>query len=486
MKNFVELHDGGRIPLEELRPRVPHISFMGPTHLDVCERWVGPADLPPDLRPVYLNCIYTKSERTKQVTALLELIGAGKLRVCAVESSFVGPEFADLLGKDVRIRLREPRDHNAIDRAQFFRFAMKVCAHRLFRVFRRRRLAAKRVIRAWVDTTDSLYPTEIRSALLLIYPFQGNLKRQLRYLRLCRRENRNYSMAGIPYRFTDVARIFLRPADREVALIRGEAHAYRKCAREYLSMGVERVFTTDEFEMAGIELYRALMVNSVHCMNSSHGVGVYGPHVKYSHFRFYCEQQREFYLRRSEVDSHDFRRVLPPDAEAPPDPGSRYAPLIVYIQGNWRQTGKVYEDRLEGEAIARAKQVCASLDMPLAIKVHPQVSAAGCARLQRQFGLQVVRELDELSGHHLTFVNLMSTAYYAFLLNGPTVFVKDELLRPNYLFGEGIPCAKLEDLESELARFRDGGHWIRRLRSQIDREERRVSAKQHDAPFTET
>ena len=160
--------------------------------------------------------------------------------------------------------------------------------------------------------------------------------------------------------------------------------------------------------------------------------------------------------------------------------------MIVYIHGNWSQTGKVYEDRLEGEAVARAKQACTHLDMPFAIKVHPQVSAADCFRLKRQYGSQIVRQLDELSHRHLTFVNLTSTAYYAFLLNGPTIFVKDDLLRPSRIFGDGIHCTTTENLESELARFRDGGHWIRRLRSQIDREERRASAKQHDAPFSDT
>lgn len=480
---YVELDSGERLSLAELRQAVPYSCFWSDIHLEVCHRLASHRDLASHLRAVYINLLFTKSDRAKQLTAMIELVRLRKLRVRAVVSDFIEPDFADLLGNEVEIQLRTPTAPNLVDFRWCRRYCLKTLVHRLFRLFRRRNIRAKNVVRAWVDTTDSAYPIKAKTATLLIHPFSASLARQRRYVRRCRREGRDFSLMGLPYRISDIFRIAIKPSKRDMVLVEGEMHAFREGARELLAMGVEHVDTTDDFLVAACEMYRELMEHGVTCVNTSHGIGVYCPYVCYSHFSFYNDQQKLFYQRKGRFETHGFREIIPPEAVIRAEPGSDYEPVIVYLDGPWRQVGKLYEARLGDQAIERIKTACGALGLPFAIKVHPNVSDGEVARVRTDHGVTVAREMSELPGRHPVFMILLSTAYYAFLLDGPIVFIEDDLLRPKEVFGDGAYCVRLEDLEKRLAPFREGSHWASRYRAQIEYERNRAS--QSDGADTE-
>jgi hypothetical protein len=64
----------------------------------------------------------------------------------------------------------------------------------------------------------------------------------------------------------------------------------------------------------------------------------------------------------------------------------------------------------------------------------------------------------------------MSTAYYDLLFDGPTIFIEDDLLRPSAIFGAGLPCSFIEDLEPEIKARLDEESWRTHLADQITKE----------------
>lgn len=451
---------------------------MGPTHLAVCELMAASLQAPDRPDPVYVNLLFKKSDPTKNATALITLIESGRLRVRSVTSRFIGPEFRSLLGPDVRIDLRKPRARNAINRRQQIRFALKVGAHLAFRALRRP-LPSRRVVRAWVDTTHAVYPEAVENGSLYIYPFTGNALRQLRFFRRCRDRGWLYSSMGLPYRLGDSVWVLLRPGRRDAIILEAEIRAYRKHAQDFLDWGVEHVLTTDDFEPASCELHGKLIERGVTCLNASHGVGVYGPHVRYSHFRFLNPEQKAFYEQRGLFEKHSYWRLPEGAAERPPRSGP-YRPLVVYLQGNWRQSRRRYESEFEERLVFAAREACRDLGLDFAVKVHPNVRFWNLARLRRR-GIRLIRSLGEIGPSDPIFLNLLSTAYYTYLYDGPTVFVCDDLLQPWKLFGDGILFQRIEDLESELGRFREETHYKSRYEEQIQLERRRTRGEAAEA-----
>lgn len=474
MTDHVELHDGTVLPLASLPDKVSHIWYMGATHLSVCERLADQRHIPARLRAVYVNTIFTKSRRAKQVTALVTLLQEKKLDVRAVRSRFIGREFSDLFGNHVDIQIHSLPHSSLIDIKHFARFFCKVFSHRLFRLMRSSPIHAQSVLRAWVDTTDSTYPQHLPSAMLLIYPFAGSQSRQLRYVLRCRKQGRSFSLMGLPYRIGDLLRIARHWSQRETLLVEAEAYAFREHAHDLLAIGVKHVATTDDFSAASCELHGELLSHAVTCTNTSHGVGVYGPYVKYSHFTFYNEHQRDFYGLKGSFATSDLRHI--PVPASPPEWTKRqgYEPLLVFVLGNWRQSGKLYEARFEADAIPLIKKASKLLGIPMAIKVHPNTGSARIIRLRLRHGVQVLRRIEEIGASHPVFLNTLSTSYYAFLHHGPTLFLMDALLQPSRVFGEHIHCVTLEDAEHAIGEYRDRGHWMQRHSEQIENETRRT------------
>jgi hypothetical protein len=454
---------------------VPYLYFTGQTHLDVCELLASHNGLGPTPQSVYINFLFTRSDKARQITALIKLVRVGKLRVRSVTSDFIGPEFADLLGDGICINLRTPRNYKLINIKQFIWFFVKILLHRFYHLLRHRGLKSNVVVRAWHEGADHAYPEIVKSATLLLYPVAGNLLRHIRYYRLCRTKGRSISIMGLPYRLLDIPKILLRWKNRERLLVEAEAYGFRKHAQEINAMGVDAVYTTDECEMASGELHGMLMDHGVKCVNSSHGIANYGPFVKYTHWSFYNEQQLLFYRKRSCFESCNVRTILPPEAKPRTVGPSEYDPIVVYAQGNWLPSGKLYEARLEKEAVMRAKKACKELGLSLVIKAHPNMRTGSANRLHRQYGVDPLRRMEDISDRHPIFLNLLSTSYYTFMLHGPALLLMNDLIHPQDIFGYDAHCVRLEDIQAELAQFRDSAFWVLCHRQQIEHEKLRTS-----------
>ena len=135
-----------------------------------------------------------------------------------------------------------------------------------------------------------------------------------------------------------------------------------------------------------------------------------------------------------------------------------YRPCIVYVQGNWRRVGKKYEAKFEQRALEAAQSASRALNIPLYVKAHPNFRGVLRAGGRNQ-NIRVIDELDQLSLHHLIFLNTISTAYFSFSSYGPTIFLGDDLLDPRRVFGHDISYVTLDKLAEELAKFQAVADW---------------------------
>lgn len=463
----VEFANGERERLSDLRHRVPHSRFMDTVHLDVCERLAEARPPPEDLRAVYLNVLFTKSERAKEITALHALARAGAAPV-RWNSPLATTRLGALLGGAVELDTAGSQPP-LVDFRVATRFALKVAAHRAFRLLHRRR-PAKRIVRAWVDTTDSLYGGLRTDATFFIYPFSGRLTRQLRYLALCLADGRDATLAGLPYRTRDALAVLFAGRDRAERLAAAEAAAFRAHARELLATGVREVFTSDEFEVGAVVMHEALSREDVATTNSTHGVAIYGPYVHYGHLTVHTQAQRAFYSSRGQWRTCELRSGAP-DPGAPID-GTALPPRVVWLQGNWRRAVKPWEVEAADAALRSLASACRDLGVDWAIKAHPNVPTWRRAYTARRHRAVVVDQLADLPPARPIFVNLLSTAYFDLLRAGPTLFLADPLVQPESVFGPGIPTCRPEELKQAIARWLEPEGWGRALVAQITREQR--------------
>jgi len=404
MRQFIELVDGRRVPLALLPSLVPHACLTSAVHIEVCGRLARRGPVPDESRDVYVNMLFKRSDFAKQITALEALIRTGAFDVRRVTSTFIDDDFSDLLGEIEQVILPgTPR--NYLSRHHVGRFVLKACAHRLFRLFRRRRFRADQVIRTWADISERVFGDLVETTSLLVYPFSGNRMRQLRYLWRSRQLGRNYSLMGLPYRMSHVIRLLLSGNGRDRLLVESEIDGYRRHADELLACGIKKLYTTDESEAASGRLHGALIDDGVHCVNRGHGVAVYGPFVRYSHFSFYDRLQHLRYAQLGKFDTFDTKAGANNRNTPPSRPGENYSPAVIAIQGNWHQAEKHYEEQFEEQAYRSAGSVCRELNLPMFLKLHPDTNGRTRRRLVSKLEIPHIDHLDELKGRQPIFLN---------------------------------------------------------------------------------
>jgi len=478
---FAELEAGSTVDLAELPKRIPHLCYATELHVRISERFAQRANLAEPAHQVYVNYLATRSNLVRQTTALAFLLSTGQLSVRSITSDFIGPDFADLLGGEFEIHLLKPVRTNLIHDSQFRWFAMRVLSHKLFRLLGKwKKIKCTKLIRAHFDLIEKAYPQLIEQVPIFIYPFKTNVFRQRRFLAKCRRLKRSFSHAGFPYRFLDVLRTWRFWNQRDKVLVDAEVRAMVLHAKEITDRGVKEIFVSDEREMGGWVLHEELRKRGVRSTNTFHGIGVYGPYMSYHHLQAYTDPQIDYCRLRGRFGSHAYHPVRAAARSWSIPRHDPYRPMIVYVQSNWRQAGKQYEEHFENQAIATAIQISRELEFPFYIKVHPSTKRRLQQRTKRMFNTEMIANMDEVTGHAPIFLNTLSTAYFDLLSLGPTIFMADDLIDPELVFGK-VPSVKLDRLPAVLACFRDELHW-RQVLQQQQQVERAIAAGELRGP----
>ncbi len=475
MEYYLETVTGKHIKLADLPRRVPSTTFMGDTHVEVCERLAQGIELPPRYHGTYVNLLVRKSTTTRQITSLIELQRAGRLEIRAIHAGASLERCSDLFDGDISIQLYPEPQGQLIDYKEACAFVKKFAIHHLFRLLRRRRLKTSTAIRGWVDTADQIYPDLVKATPLLVYPFKARPWRQIQYVRQCLRERRNFSLMGVPYRFHNLVRMLISSRNRDRVMVFTEASSAEKHADELLALGVKFLYEMCEYELAGYLMHEKLIDQGVRTQNTAHGVAVYGPYVRYNLFACYNQLQKRFYQAKGKVDQFQYIPNIPADAVAIPTSEQTFQPVVVYLQGNWRQAGKVYEAELETNVLKNLRTVCEKIGLSLLVKVHPNLTPENENQLRTELKVTTTRTLECEKTTHPIFLTLLSTSYYSYMAQGPIAIVTDDILRPESLFGDGVPSSHVDHLEEYLQPFRQSSHWAACHSQQIEEELSRTS-----------
>jgi len=264
---------------------------------------------------------------------------------------------------------------------------------------------------------------------------------------------------GLPYRFTDLIRLVFSWKNRDRVMIRSEMRAQRTHASELAKAGVTTVFASDEARPAALEFHGELARRGIRSVITAHGVGVYGPYVRCDHFVFFNRRQREFYEPFAMFGTAEYRSAHPNLKRIRNRPHLEFEPKVIFLQGNWKNAGKEYEYKLEWKGLLKAAEVCREEKLRMVVKVHPNIGVAQLNDLQSIPHVEIVRDLEESESEGSIFVNTLSSSFYDFQTHGPCVFLEDDLLHPQSVFGDEIRTSTVDNLARELRQLSNFKSW---------------------------
>ncbi len=469
--NTVELEDGSILPLSAIRNRSPSTVRCMPEHVELCERAAKLLTDDPTEFSVYVNHLVIHSSVLLQLSSLLYFLRSGELKARKLVIDVELPNLEEFGGKDLEVEYskRKP-SRNFLRRGLFISFFFKFCAHRLYRLLRRRISPSRQLIRAYVDTTTRAYQSQIQNSVIYIYPFKTNFFRQVEFLRECHRTKLPATRMGLPYPIWSIFGLLWRFRNRDLPLIRIEINAHRAHANEISKAGFATVFSDSESETTGWVLNQELRKQDITTINTCHGVGVYGPYIDFDQCVFYNPMQRQFYDQRARIGKYFYRATSIAAIEKTRSGAKSSSLQIVLLQGNWKNAGKLYELEFETRLTHQLKSIAAELNCEFVIKVHPNTSDSQIKDIESEFGIPAIKHLEETAQLRHVFINTLSTAYYSFMNRGPILFATDHLLDPGLVFGETIEKVTEGNMKAKIQSLQDSEAFEQAIRIQIEQE----------------
>jgi hypothetical protein len=317
------------------------------------------------------------------------------------------------------------------------RVIAKFLVHTFFRLLgslKRKSRYSETVLRSWVEVTAELFPREMLSSVVLVYPFGISLSRQLRYIDRLRRQKTNFYLAGYPYSIRLLIKWLISGRDTDLALF--EYNAAQKHASWVInSFNPGTVYTTDEFESASFSMHSKLIGNGVIVENRAHGVGKYCPFICYSRFFVLNYAQCEYYRTFSPKIDYQCADALPPTELHPK------VETIVLIDQFVKNEGTMLENSL-AELTSRLKEIARSKELAFLIKAHPNRVRLN----QLNSDIYFYGDVSELKSP--IFFTFYSTCYLTFRIYGPVYLVATPVIDPSLVFGPSSDIVNIDELEN--------------------------------------
>lgn len=440
----------GVMKLSELNNQLPNTVYLTQIHVDVCCAMADALGFCGIEKMVYVNLLVKHSDKTKALTALITLICKGIIVPIFINSSFaVRGIISEFLSVD-KIQFSEDNlcTERLIEKRHFKKLAAKLIIHKIYRLLFCKKKCSS-AIRSWVEITQMMYPLEFKSSLILIYPFHLNISRHFKYIKNCFGNYSNVTLCGLPYSLWDYMKIIFSKKNKDLSCVRFECNAYRKHADELSLLGIESLYTSDEFEAASIVMVKDLHKKSVKTINTAHGMSFGCPYIAYDIFKVYnCAQQKYYGYLSPEVGF-----VLESRTNTDPSKcvinGESDRKTIVYLEANYERLGMTYEAKLENHTVVTLRELGEKYGFDVVVKVHPNRKVTGSISDCDVLGAQAIRYLNELKHSNIVFVTFCSAAYYDFREFGPFVFIFDGFVHPEKIYGEkGLVCVSLDELDN--------------------------------------
>jgi hypothetical protein len=451
--DVVVCQDGQEIRVDELMTMVPFITYLTTEHIGVCERIADIKKIQGSARQVYVNLLASHSAKAKTITALVTLIRQSVIEPSAIRCSYMSRLLLNQLCDVERVEFDslDLTDVNFVDHHHYKRLVLKWGMHRAYRLLFKRWLKAPSAIRTWVEISRNMFGAHYESSIILIYPFTLNVKRHIRYIIDTFKQEKKVTFCGLPYRLSDILGAVFQPHKRDHHIVQFESNAYQKHGRELANMGIEQLYTSDEFEAGSAILCNKLHDAKIKIENKAHGLGFVSPYIDYDQFYVYNSGQLKYYQHKSPQVSFE---VLPrKNAKADERVANVDAdkPHIVYLDGNFEASGLVYESQLQQKILEQLRLFADNSGLPVSIKTHPNLSRAQSMTIEKASGLPTFKNLKSLSGVQPIFITIISAAFYDFREMGPFLFVSEELVPLDAFYGEQVNITALDGLHEALS-----------------------------------
>lgn len=476
-QNVALLGNDSSVPLSVLVHQVSRSIYLTRSHLEICERLAGKKFSNPDLNKLYVNLVFQKSEKARQLSALAALIKADKVNVLKVTSDFITPDFRDVLGSGIDIEFSRNKNCNLLSKTICITYIIKILLNMFYRLFRNKNLLSSDiVVKAFNRKSEQILGNYFSKAVVLLYPiypvhFIGDMKFYLH----CFLNYDRVSFFGLPYRFSDAIRIIVNCRALDEPLAQIEYAVQLRHANEIIGLDPRLFLTSDqEFGPGSFVLHRYL--SSKHCdtICRSHGAWVDCPIIFYDEYHLFCSGQLEFFsLRNQDVQfilesPHESHGKLELQISEVP---SKFSPVVIFVhqgfgRSNLSWNGNFdYEANFEKKAISSAARICQRLGIEFRVKPHPSV---GVRKVKKDFRIDTISSMAELNGEHPIFLNIDSSAFFDFRRLGPTVFVGDEFLNCSYFLipGNIVKWIELDHLEKGIQTLLRPEEWYNAYRLQ--------------------
>lgn len=456
--------DGRRVSLDDIVRETSFDLYQTELHYEICRGVAHRRSDDPVARKVLENLYALKSNAARKATALVAYVQRSAV---PVQGLCVNASVREMLppgwGQGVRIEPWTGAAEPLIGWNHVGLLLAKALLHRLFRLFAGRSAAGDTLVRAWVEVSAAMYPTEMRRGQVLVYPFALKVMRQVRFLRWCRREGIRTSLAGMPYSLPAILAGLLRRQPNDLLLAQAEIRANARHAQELLARRPRQLMTSDEFETASLVLYQPLLAAGVKVVNTAHGVGNYCPHIAYSDFRVLAPAQSDFYLKRNP----DIR-YIPLATEKRQIKGlSHYSKaagkpaVLVLIHQPFDLSPLRAEEAVQAQLDAELARLAQVLCLQYLVKMHPNSSQARKGATHRSFQGEPVYDWAVLDAFRPVFVTINSTVFFDARGVAPVLVYAGPTFEPALYFTPPIMTITLQDAEKALRGLLSEEAWMR-------------------------
>ena len=394
---------------------------------------------------LFTNMIAQKSAQARLYTSIFFL--AQHSKIDEVRLPELGQDQAHLFPKGVRFYFEKSTHELFNARGLKIEVLKKYGINSLFRIFRsNHNFGQEKLVRAWTEVNAHLYPEEIQTSCVYIYPFGLNLRRGLAFMRRCFQEYNQVSLMGVPYSLVDCIKVLVAGTNNvHLRYLEFEFRGYSR-HKKHLSRFAE-IYTTDDFAPGSFVLYNNIGPKT-RVTNKAHGIGMYNPFVSYSHFHCFNKTQSNFYEHFNQETSFTVPATTLPASLSPP------YECLLFVDQDLEARGCAYEANLQSKILSTMDKWATSTGRTFSIKFHPNRSEASKRQiLASNASVQEVRNFDNLPSSNILALNLYSTAYFELSEKYNVLFIEDDLLNPRILFGPELNTVHISQLSSTIEKL---------------------------------
>lgn len=451
MKEYILTTNEGVLSLRELKVNFPYKMLVFDAEFIKFCYLVAKEEprLEGDLIKIYSNLLFLKSDKIKILYRLYNLDQAGLLQEIHIE--FISKNvFGYLFSQKVFIS-KEDSNANLLSYRIIPKLFLKYFVNKIFFILKAK-IKKEKIIKSWVEVTEKIYKDELHNAQILIYPFPIKIYRQLKYIVKKIKNSEKVGLMGVPYRISPLLKsLFSKNIDYYITVFENTG-AVRQAKYFLKGHGIQKILTTEEFEVGTYSFSKQLVQNGIQVINSCHGLSVYSPFVHYSKFFLFNKKQQELYSIFNEFLDFEIMHSKKCEREE-----SNVTKVVFVDQGDLRKWGLHYEAVLREKTLEILNQIGEKEKLPIKIKIHPNTKQGEVNRMQAQYKyLPVIKNLGPPSDSTI-FITLYSTAYYDFRSLGRFIFIKDDQFNPSLFFGPEIKTVHLSKLKANLEKFITNG-----------------------------